>query len=134
MALDISNVADLSVQINATAYNVVAVWDSLVGPYQIVAITDQTAPNNIYRFKPDGSSDSANITLMSDSDVEWAAALPWISPLFIRTNASGVLQFQELKSDGTYTTRALDAINPASGLATWPPNLTRRRLLLKSAA
>lgn len=134
MAIDVSNPAALRVIKGAAApIQVAAAWDSGNGPRNLVIITVEPQPNNLYRFDPLGESADPDVTLQSEADAEWRAVLPYLPRFVLRTLANGTLQMRAIYPDGTFDNRALNAPPAESGLgATWPPSLQARRMVLFS--
>lgn len=131
MTIDIDNPAVLRVIKGADpARTVVAAWDSGNGPYNLVVITNEAQPNNLYRFRgEDGASADPTCTLQSEADFEWRAAKPYLPRFVIRTLATGVLQLRALYLDGTFDNRNLNP--PPAGTFpgdVWPASLPARRL------
>lgn len=132
MSIDVSNPSTLRVIKGATQpLQVAAAWDSGNGPRNLVVITTEPQPNNIYRFDAQGESADPNVTLQSEADYEWRAVLPFLPRFVLRTLANGTLQMRAIYPDGTFDNRALNMPPVEAGLgATWPASLQARRMVL----
>lgn len=132
MTIDVSNPAALRVIKGASQpLDVIAAWDSGNGPRNLVVITAEPQPDNIYRFDGVGESADPNVTLQSEADAEWLAVLPFLPRLVIETLSTGVMRMRAIYPDGTVDTRNLDPPKPEYGFgATWPARLQARRMVL----
>ena len=132
MTIDVSNPAALRVIKGASQpLDVIAAWDSGNGPRNLVVITAEPQPDNIYRFDGFGESSDPDVTLQSEADAEWLEVLPYLPRFVLRTLANGVLQMRAIYPDGTFDNRTLNPPPVDAGLgATWPASLQARRLVL----
>lgn len=125
MSIDISDFRELEVDNNGVILDVVAAWDSGVGPYNIVV---RTRGGGIFVFDNEGENASTpTIKLNLESDREWAVALPRLPKITLSTNSTGRLTIISTWPDGSVVTNRMD--DPTGPL---PAGLNRRLLRLRT--